>query len=64
MQEGDSHLPWKLDSLVGEEQEQKDSKPVHQDFDPTKFILVDKEIIQKIDVMKSKQPRSTRLEDW
>ena len=26
----------------------------HHDFDPTKFILVDKDVIQKIDVMKSK----------
>jgi hypothetical protein len=39
----------------GEQQEQPEV-PVHQDFDPTKFILVDKEVIQKIDIMKSKSP--------
>ena len=56
VQENGKHLPWKFESLEKEGQEQQNGgeEAAQQDFDPTKFILVDKEVIQKIDVMKSK----------
>ncbi len=56
MQENGKHLPWKFESLEkdGQEQQNGGEEASQQDFDPTKFILVDKEVIQKIDVMKSK----------
>jgi hypothetical protein len=55
VQENGKHLPWKFESLEKEGQEQQNGgEGPQQDFDPTKFILVDKEVIQKIDVMKSK----------
>jgi hypothetical protein len=61
VQENGKHLPWKFESLEKEGQEQQNGGEAasHQDFDPTKFILVDKEVIQKIDVMKSKYNLST-----
>ena len=43
-------LPWRTSSLVQQEEE---VEPAHQDYDPTKFLLVDKEVIHKIDTMKS-----------
>ncbi len=57
------HLPWKFESLEKEGQEQQNGgeEASQQDFDPTKFILVDKEVIQKIDVMKSKYNLTSRI---
>jgi hypothetical protein len=56
VQENGKHLPWKFESLEKEGQQQQNGgeEASQQDFDPTKFILIDKEVIQKIDVMKSK----------
>jgi hypothetical protein len=63
VQENGKHLPWKFESLEKEGQEQQNGgeEAAQQDFDPTKFILVDKEVIQKIDVMKSKYNLTSQI---